>query len=145
MLDPFTCIGLASAIVQFTDCAVKIVSHTKEIYKSADGSLIKHDELRVQTTDIRKLCDNITQTQSPLPGAPGDEAALLELSRTCQNVADELLAVLEDLKAHGKREKWESFKKALKSSSRVSKIECINTRLDRITSQLHFRLTSIVR
>lgn len=147
MLDPLTAIGLASAIVQFVDFGSKLISETKELSHSVDGSSTQNEERQAVTEDLRELCKNLSSSQSRAPSAKPstDELALLELSGSCKVVADELVAVLEKLRVKSAHEKWGSFKMALKGAMKKEKIESIRVRLDRIQSQLQLRLTSILR
>lgn len=147
MLDPLTIIGLASPIVQSVDFSSKLVSETKGLYHSAEGSSTQNEEHQEVTQDLRELCKNLS---SPQGWAPSDrpstnELALLELSGSCKVVADELVVVLEKLKVKSSHEKWGSFKMALKGAMKKEKIESIRGRLERIQSQLQIRLTGILR
>jgi hypothetical protein len=147
MLDPLTAIGLASAIVQFVDFSSRLVSETKELYHSTEGNSTQNEELHAVTEDLRELCKTLSSVQGRAPGVEPstDELALLELSGSCNFVADELIAVLEKLRVKSAHEKWGSFKIALKGAMKKEKIESIRARLDRIQSQLQIRLTSILR
>jgi len=147
MLDPLTAIGLASAIVQFVDFSSRLVSETKELYHSTEGNSTKNEELQAVTEDLRELCKTLNSAQGRAPGIEPstDELALLELSGSCNFVADELIAVLEKLRVKSAHEKWGSFKMALKGARKKEKIESIRARLDRVQSQLQIRLTSILR
>ncbi|KAE9372556.1 hypothetical protein N431DRAFT_483324 [Stipitochalara longipes BDJ] len=148
MLDPLTCISLASSIVQFVDFSAKLISDTKELYQSAERSSTQNGQLLAVTSDLKELCKNLDPAQPRAPNAQPpspDELALLELSSSCKDVADELITVLEKLKVKSTHDTWESFKQAFKGSMKKEKIESIRARLDRIQSQLQLRLTSILR
>ena len=54
-MDPFTAIGLASAIVQFVDYASKLVKGTIEIYGSATGDTAETGSLKLVTQKLRDL------------------------------------------------------------------------------------------
>jgi len=148
MLDPLTAVSLAAAIVQFVDFSGKLFSETKELYGSAEGTLIRNKELREITTDLKQLCNNLGPAQQGIAAAKAptpDEEALLQLSNSCRSIADELLAALEDLRVKAGHQKWESFKQALRSALKKEKIASIKTRLNEVQKQLETRLASILR
>ena len=146
MLDPLSAIGLASAIVQFIDFSGSLISETREIYGAGKGSLKQHEELAAITQDLKNLCQNLTPPQTRQAPSPSeDELALEEISKTCKDVAGEILLVLEKLKAKGKYEKFESFKTALKSALKREKIEEIKARIDRAQAQLQLRLIALIK
>ena len=41
-MDPLSALGLASNIIQITEFTGKLISQSKEIYRSADGTLSEH-------------------------------------------------------------------------------------------------------
>lgn len=146
MLDPLSAIGLASAIVQFVDFSGRLISETREIYGAGKGLLKQNQELEEITQDLKKFCQDLTPDQPEQAPAPSDdEVVLQEISKTCKDIAVELLLVLDKLKAKGRYEKFESFKKALRSALKREKIEEIKARIDRAQAQLHLRLIALVK
>lgn len=65
--------------------------------------------------------------------------------QSCKEVADELLQILEDLKVALPRQKWKSFRQALKGIMKKEKIQSLNTRLQRLQQQVQFRLINILK
>ena len=53
MLDPFTCVGLAAAIVQFIDFSTTLLSKAGEIRRA--GSLVDLEELNLIVKDLSQL------------------------------------------------------------------------------------------
>ena len=113
MLDPLNAIGLASAVIQFTDFGIKVVKGSLEIYKSYES------DLETKIRQISLLADRL------LPAIEDDTdeqqrhqnlRELGKLAKTCKWIATELLSVLGSLKANkpaGFGRKFESFQKAV--------------------------------
>ena len=55
MLDPLTALGAVANVAQFIEFAIKIFSSSRNIYHSASGSLMEHDDLSKVTGDISNL------------------------------------------------------------------------------------------
>ena len=62
MLDPLTALGLAGNIVQFVGFSSKIIGKARDIYKSADGSLLENLDAETVAQSLRVLYSNIAST-----------------------------------------------------------------------------------
>ena len=118
MLDPLTAISLASAVVQFTDFGIKLVSGSIELYHSASGLNAERSNLELKIAHLRKFTDEILSSfEHKNEGPPSeDEKELRQLANDSKFTALHLLSVLDDLKVKrpaGPGRKWESFKKAV--------------------------------
>ncbi|KAI0470737.1 hypothetical protein GGR56DRAFT_143317 [Xylariaceae sp. FL0804] len=77
-MDPFTAIGLASAIVQFVDFSVSLLSDTVEVYKSASGQTSRAVEFTTIGNDLGQLMVALLWQQSKSEAIQlGDIAAQL--------------------------------------------------------------------
>ncbi len=119
-MDPLTALGLAANVVQFIDFGTSLISGTLERYRSATGTSIGNSELESITEDVKQLSIGL---EANTKGSSKHETALKNLSGRCKDAADELLAVLVDLKVKGKHKKWESFKQAVRSIDKEKKIQ----------------------
>jgi hypothetical protein len=52
-MDPLTALGIGANVIQLVDFSIKIISHTNQIYKAADGMV---DDLR----DVEKLATDLS-------------------------------------------------------------------------------------
>lgn len=118
MLDPLTAISLASAVVQFTDFGIKLVTGSIELYHSADGANAERSNLELNSNRVINLTDKIIFPEHNGDDGPEseDDKQLRELAKCSKLIASDLLNVLDELKvkapaSHGR--KWESFKKAV--------------------------------
>ena len=118
MLDPLTAISLASAVIQFTDFGIKLVTGSIELYHSADGASVERSNLELKSNLVIKLADKIIFPEHNRNDGPESESdrQLRDLARSSKSIASDLLKVLDELKvnapaSHGR--KWESFKKSV--------------------------------
>ena len=149
MLDPFSTISLASAIVQFVDFSAKLIAGSVELYRSVDGRSVANVELENIAADIKQLNEGLTYAENQ-PGAQSrqrskDEIALGKLAVSCNQINDDLLRVLDAQKAGGPHKKWQSFRKALNTLWDKEKVRELEKRLSRIRDQINSHLLSMMR
>ncbi|MCJ1412958.1 hypothetical protein MMC19_007059 [Ptychographa xylographoides] len=141
MLDPFTAIGLASAILQFVDFGSRVVTGCHEIYNSEKGTLQENAEIEHIAKDVSRLNGRILSSRSgPSSDSPAqDDKVLIELVQMCDEIASDLLIVLGSLKIEGSSSrKWTSLRKAVASHTpwNKSKIQDLGQRLHRVQKQI---------
>ena len=155
MLDPLTALSLASAIVQFVDFGIKLVSEGVELYEK--GSLTDHDELELATEDLTKLSGNIIITTRRGQGhavaatsrLSKEEDALLKLASSCEDIGRQLLHLLEGLKVpksnHTLENRLASLRQAIRSARKKDQIYGLEKRLSRMQSQLSIHILTLLR
>ena len=106
-MDPFSALGLASNVIQLVDFGSRLVSKSQELYKSADGISNVNRDLEAVTKDLTSVCSSLIQPeqyinkeQASVPGT-----ALIPLCRSCKELGDELLSVLQTLKVKHRHQK----------------------------------------
>ncbi|KAH7409565.1 hypothetical protein BKA64DRAFT_400156 [Cadophora sp. MPI-SDFR-AT-0126] len=143
MLDPLTSISLASAVVQFVDFSVKLVSAGHELYEQ--GSLADNDEVEKITQDLANLTEELgADRPAPAQQLSQDEIAIKQLAGSCKELAEEMLAVLTTLKGQKPKSGLETVRKSLRSMRKKGKIQDIEKRLGKIRDELNLRLTAIL-
>ena len=136
MLDPITSIGLAGNIVQFVDFSWGLLRETKDLYNSSEGTTADIDVLESISNDIIDLDDTLTA-----PSAAGAiPQQMRDLASQCKEIAQELLLILDKVKAKEPRKKWRSFVAALRSVWKKEQIENLVKRLERLRDQMQTRL-----
>lgn len=97
MLDPLTAISLASAVVQFTDFGIKLVTGIIELYHSADGANAERSNLELKTNRVINLADKIIFPEHNRDDGPEseDDKPLRELAKSSKLIASDLLNVLD--------------------------------------------------
>jgi N-terminal domain on NACHT_NTPase and P-loop NTPases len=143
-MDPITCLGIASALVQFVDFGTKIISEAKELYTSVHGASAENFELESITSDLSQLSKKLSLPTSG-EQVTDDEKELRKVAGSCKEVANELLEALHEIKVVGAHRKWQSFRQALRNVMKREKIQSISARLERLQKQVQLRLINILR
>ena len=153
MVDPLTAISLASAVVQFTDFGIKLVTGIIELYHSADGLSGESSNLEYRITHVRKYAETIilsSEHDGDDEPASENEKELAKLAASCKGIASDLLSVLDDLKVKkpaGPGRKWESFRKAVASLTphNKNKIEDLEKKLRLLKEEMLIRIQFMMR
>lgn len=143
VLDALTAVGLAGNIIQFIDFSIKLVSKSREIYKSADGALIENKHLEETTTDLNQIQNTLRESLEAKLASnqfTQDEKALADLNEKCLEVAATLLEKLEDLKASSPRKRWKSLRQALKSVWSKEAVDSLSWTLKGLREEINTRI-----
>ncbi|CAN9225518.1 unnamed protein product [Alternaria alternata] len=138
-MESLAAIGLAANILQFIHTARQLVSTSREILGS--GTKNEYLELELISKELRSRSSRIILPANArvVPGSD-DENSLEVLAVRCNEIADELLGILDALKLYNDRNKWRSFLQALKTQWNDDKIGALRERLDRIAKAINARL-----
>lgn len=130
-------LSFATSIIQFIDFASGLVGKGLEIHKSTSGLPVGHTELGVITESLVACSTEIRKSKKGQKGVSEPERELQQVATQCQDVAEELLGVLEGLKSKvERRTKWDSFRKLLKNAWQEDKIQALEARLERYRQQM---------
>lgn len=149
MLDPFSAVSLACAIIQFVDFGSKIIVTGHDAYRSSSGTTQEHADMEELTASLYKFQDKFAT-----PGSSGDAAtrsvdqrSLDELARKCSHAAGDILILLEDLKVKetGSLRTWDSLRQACRSVWKKERIQDLEKSLDKISGQINSRLLYMIR
>jgi hypothetical protein len=139
VLESLAAVSLVGNILQFVDFSSKIVSKT-HVYLSTDGSLPENIDMELVTDDLVTLSKKLQASASSSHSDPTLEG----LCEACNNIANELLKALGELKANGKNGKWRSVRQALKSVWRKEEIDDIQQRLIVYRGQLMLHIVASI-
>jgi len=142
-LDPLTALSLAGTIVQFVDFGSKLVSRSKELYGSANGSLSVNEELDLVTQTLLKLVAKLQRPhESDVLAESGadDYQSLVELCSSCAQVAGEIITKLENLKMTGKPRRLRSLQQAVKSCWTERDLDALFKRLSMLRQALETQI-----
>ncbi|KAI0438116.1 hypothetical protein F4803DRAFT_536193 [Xylaria telfairii] len=143
-MDPATAFGLASSVVQFLTFAGTLVSKSREIQRSAGGSLVRNDELAAIGKTLKFQSRRIASQLPSLGSSSEVGRQIVQLCESAQKVSQELIDVVDGLKGRNPPRKWNSFRQALKSVLKEQEISDILERLERYRQQIDsLLLTSI--
>jgi hypothetical protein len=140
MTEALVAIGLVSNVVQIIDFSGKLLSSSRELYRSSVGALAANVDIETAATHLALLNNKITDSTSTT-----SDNALKRLCESCSSTADELLAALNKVKAEGKKDKWESIRKALRSVWAKEQIAALEERLAKFRHELNLHITVDLR
>ncbi|KAL3454592.1 hypothetical protein BJX65DRAFT_301228 [Aspergillus insuetus] len=127
-------LGVASNIVQLVHFSSALFSKAREIAGSAHGVGEEEIELETIGKDLKSLLLGLQRSS-------GKGSTLNELVRACGSVADELIRIIEDLKARNlDGRKWASFKQAVSLVRKEKDIQGLEIRLHKLQTQISTHL-----
>ena len=131
-MEALATIGLVGNICQFLEFSELLISRTVKLRRFRNGILPEHADLEAVTRHLISLSASL-QTS-----AASTDDGLQKLCVSCQDVADELLGALEQLKRKGERGKMMNIRKALHSVLKEKDIQRLDQRLRRFREELSF-------
>jgi hypothetical protein len=133
-MDPLTALSLAGNIIQFVEFGTRLLSTTKELYRSSKGTLNINDELQLVTTDFSTLITILKNSSA----SQGDGSS--NFDKICDEalaVATEIITKLEDLKLdEGKFKLWRSLQRAVKEIWSERELKGLVDRLNKLRKAL---------
>lgn len=129
-MDPLTAIALAGNILQFVETSVTVISKSRELYRSSDGSLVENSDSERITKDLEALSRKIKQSSG------NADPEIKNLCDECEAISGELLKVLSKLQVKGKHRKSESLRIAIRSALGIDEVESLGRRLAQYREQL---------
>ena len=147
-MDPVSALSRASNVIAFVDFGCKVVSQTRQIYKSVNGTLSDKVFIETLTQDLLALTTNleISMSNKDLDGYDDcnfdDNLALVDLCQKCQTISNELLNQLSRVKVKdgSAHRNWQSFKTALRATWGREEMETLADQLSEIRSEIEFRV-----
>lgn len=132
-MDPLSALSVAASVVQFVEFSGKVVGSAFELYSSVSGDLPKNLEIGKITSNLQVLVRELRSSRSQV----GD-ATLNDLAGRALLLAEELTKMLDTLKVHhsGGFRSWAVLRAALRNVVKSSKVESLQTRLDRLRLSL---------
>lgn len=131
-MEPLSALSIATAVVQFFDFAVKVVSGTTSIYKGQRPKGFEGNaDIRVITISLNDVTRNLQTSRSELRLTPwsSQDAAIFRLSESCTSVGEQLLTLLGRLRSQNDHI-WESFRVALRTILNEKAIDKLCQTLD---------------
>jgi hypothetical protein len=153
-MDPLTALSVAGTIIQFVDFGTKLLKSSVQLYKSNQGTLKAHEELKLITGDLHVVISKIRGSQCVTPGnsvppIAGDEGIQGSFVKICDETAEiaaELLKKLNGIRVKdGKDRAWESVKAAVKAAWSKDEIQSLEKRLRLLKESLQFDLLDLLR
>ncbi|KAF2138031.1 uncharacterized protein K452DRAFT_353274 [Aplosporella prunicola CBS 121167] len=145
-MEALAAIGLAGNIAQFLDFGFRILSQSRELYRSGSGSLQENIDLENVTTDLERLVEGLAVKPSQ-QCASQDDIRLSKLAASCQSTSNDLVMLLGDLKMgeNPPRKRWYSFRYAIRTWRKKSRLQELQQRLEMFRNQVNVHLLSDIK
>lgn len=144
-MDPLTALSLASSIAQVLDFGTKLFKGTREI--AARGSQVTVQHLTILSSDTEGVNKGLVRHFTPLGGKvlSEEEHGLVEVATHTLELNEEIHSYLETLvQEKGSKDRWKSFKTALRTICGTKRLEELEKRLGEYRSQLTLRLLVVL-
>lgn len=141
-------LAISAALIQFIDFSSRLISKGISIHEFVDGCEIDHRELESITKSLSGSIEEIQhslQSQRRQRELTDTERQQERIGEECQSVANDLLGVLNQLKAKGPRTKWQSFRQALRATWNDGKVKALERRLDRFRMEIVASILNTLR
>ncbi|KAF5487340.1 hypothetical protein CGCS363_v013500 [Colletotrichum siamense] len=139
-MDPATAIGVASGVIAFIDFSWKLVTGAKNLYDKGETQTTENVRIGKIIKDLKEFSLNLDGGSL---GTSTHEKALRTLATDCGDLCQELINILEKLKAK-RNSRWETFKTTWASMRRADDINDIERRLGEYRAEMNTRLLALV-
>lgn len=117
-MDPITAFGLAANVCQFVDFTIRVVSTGNKLRKSADGLLVEQADLYATSLKIIDLNNRLVESaknHSQYVGLLGTNREIQQACDGMNQVASDLVKVLDSLRMPHQKGRWKSMRQAVKA------------------------------
>lgn len=134
-MEALAAASLAGNILQFIDTTSKLVSTARQLHSL--GAKQEYRELETIAKEIRDHAEQVTPSEPPEDKSLSkEEEGLRALGRECVEITNELIPVLDKLKAKEGQSKLRSFYQTVLSEWKKEEIAALEKRLDRMGQNL---------
>ena len=142
-MDPLTAIGLASNILSFVDFSAKVVSSAIDIYVSPSGLTQENCSSEAIVAEMRHFASKLQPPDDAR--LTGEEKALCRLAKECDDLAKQIIALIEKLRPKHQKSRSASVLAGLKSKWYDAERRKLEERLDHCRAQLALQLNYFTR
>jgi len=141
IMEALAGLGVAANIFQFLEYGLKIIGEAKRL---KDNRGLPDPALELHTLQLRVIVQGLERDKSARP-LTEEHQCLLELSCECLAQTDELLGLLESLKAKQPGSVINRLRAAVKNRNRTKEKTNLEAKLERCKSQLQLQLSKLAR
>jgi len=142
-MDPITAFSLACGVIQVIDFNTKVLSQCREIYKN--GSLSENESIESMAEHLTTLRADLQPTTSSTGAQTAGDKDLIQLSIKCSEMAKELVAELQSLKAGSTGSRWKAVSVTFRSIKKKSTIDRMQRQLDEYRKILNTKVLADLR
>ena len=146
-MDPLSALSIAASVVQFIDFSSKLVSGSRKLYKLSEGLDEGYEDLEQVTENLVNLSDELQRSMQTDTSKQtrSHEQELRTLCKGCNEVAKDLLGVLEKLKLDKDNARWRNCLQALKSVWGMDRVKDLEERVDGFRQQIAMNILVSLR
>ncbi|KAF3013737.1 hypothetical protein E8E14_007220 [Neopestalotiopsis sp. 37M] len=147
MAEAIAALAFAGNVVQFLDFGAKFVLKADELIKAGRDDLSKLKELRHITDFLHPLLQqlNADASSNQVSIQSPSQLRLVDLSRECSQVVEELLQTLDDVGLNGTGRKRDAIVASFQLTWKGPKIEKLHKRIVQLRSELAVELLNSIR
>jgi transcriptional antiterminator Rof (Rho-off) len=142
-MEPLSALSLAAAVAQLVDYGFKILGNVREISSSLSGATEENQSLENATRVMQRLTEMLAS--SKLGSLPDEQDILSDLVAECLSLSDQLLALLDKIKAKDLKSKIQLTLAAVKSKRYEKEKLRLQKRLEDCQLRLDRYLTALSR
>ncbi|KAK2773512.1 hypothetical protein CKAH01_13552 [Colletotrichum kahawae] len=139
-MDPATAIGVASGVIAFVDFSWKLITGAKGLYDKGETQSAENVRIGKIIKDLKEFSLDLDGGSL---GTSKHEKALKALATNCGDLCQELIGILEKLKAK-KNSRWETLKTTWASMRKADDINDIERRLGEYRAEMNTRLLALI-
>ncbi|KAK0105691.1 hypothetical protein ONS95_004218 [Cadophora gregata] len=144
MADPFSIVGSAAAILQFSEFAGKVIYTACDLYSSVSGHTRTNEGTEKVTLTLQDLLCSL-QTQHGSGHPAGQDVAFAELINRCRFLGNKLLLILKKIRTRKGHSLRESLKSGMMTVWKKSEMDDLRRELESCSNQLGLHLVAIFR
>jgi uncharacterized phage infection (PIP) family protein YhgE len=130
-------VGLVGNIISFIDFGAKLVSATRDVHGSLNGTMVEVEELTHILSNVQASNERVKKMQTSGQALSKDETNLLTLVNECEKLAKTMQKVLDKLKKRSSSWKtYEDLRVAFQTLSKRKDLEDLRRRLDALDSRI---------
>lgn len=148
MAEAIAALGLASNILQVIDFGASFASTAWKIYQGSRHNRQELDEvsaLRNINSNLRDALQDIRAQSAGLTEASESARGIVDLSKQCTTLAEELLQSLDSLGLDHVKRKRDALRAAFKLAWKRERISNLESRVNGFRSQLNLSLLVSIR
>ena len=142
-MDPLTAFGLVANIFQVIDFSIKIFKKAWEINNSISGAPEENMSVEVVVKEMKKFSSKLIAPDAS--NFIGEDQQLSVLASECHSLSNDLVDLLEKIKAKDPKSKTQSVWSALRAKIYEKEKESLQQRLDQCRSQFELQLSFMSR
>jgi uncharacterized membrane protein YqiK len=147
-MEPLSALSIATAVIQFLDFTGKVVSGTWQIYRGQPPEETEpNSDVASITTSLQEVTRSLKASKDKASLQPwsSQDTAISKLAESCTEVGEQLLALLNRLRAQSERRVWQSFRTALRTIWSDKDIEKLSQKLENYRQQISMHILIALR